>query len=132
MRLVIFGVAFAAAATVPFACNPFAPDQSVILGVTRLEAPATIPAGSPLTVVVTVETGGCRTFDHFSVERQASVASIVAWGRDAAQGRNDVACPADIRLEPHSYQFDPPFQNSFMILVYREGLDPLTATVQVK
>jgi hypothetical protein len=114
------------------ACNPFAPDQSVILGASKLEAPTTIAAGSPLTVVVTVTTGGCLTFDHFSVERQADAASIVAWGRDAAKGRNDVSCTSDIRFEPHSYQFDPPFHNSFMVLVYREGLDPLTATVQVQ
>lgn len=132
MKLVLFGVAIAAAVTVPVACNPFAPDQSVILGVSKLEAPATISAGTPLTVVVTVTTGGCTTFDHFAVERQPSVASIVAWGRDAAKGRKDVNCPLDIRLEPHTYQFDPPFQNSFTVLVYREGLDPLTATVQVQ
>jgi hypothetical protein len=132
MRAVLFGVAFAAAASFPVACNPFSPDQSVILGVTKLDAPTTIQAGNPLTVVVTVTTGGCRTFDHFSVERQASVASIVAWGRDAAKGRNDVSCPNDIRDEPHTYQFDPPFQNSFMVLAYREGLDPLTATVQIQ
>ena len=116
----------------PLACNPFAPDQSVILGVERLDAPTTIAAGSPLTVTVTVVTGGCLSFRHFDVDRQASVGSLTAWGRDAAKGRDDVTCTADVRTEPHSYTFEPPFQSPFTVQVHRGSLNPLTATVQVQ
>ena len=116
----------------PLACNPFAPDQSVILGVERLDAPTTISAGSSLTVTVTVVTGGCLSFRHFDVDRQASSGTLTAWGRDAAKGRIDVACPADVRTEPHTYTFEPPFQSPFTVLVHRGALNPLTATVQVQ
>ena len=116
----------------PLACNPFAPDQSVILGVTQLDAPTTISAGSSLTVTVTVVTGGCRSFTHFDVERQASSGSLTAWGRDAAKGRKDVACPADVRYEPHSYTFEPPFQSPFTIQAHGGASNPLTAIVQVQ
>ena len=116
----------------PLACNPFAPDQSVILGVERLDAPSTISAGSSLTVTLTVVTGGCLSFSHFDVQRQASAGSLTAWGRDAAKGRKDVTCTADVRTEPHSYTFEPPFQNPFTVQVHRGALNPLTATVQVQ
>lgn len=56
---------------------------------------------------------------------------MIAWGRDVAKG-NDLASTDDARPEPHSYQFDPPFQNHFTIQVQREGLDLLTATVHVE
>jgi hypothetical protein len=125
-------IAVAGFAVAPLACYPFFPDQSVILGVERLDAPTTISTGSSLTVTVTVTTGGCLSFRHFEVERQASFASLTAWGRDAAKGRKDIACPADIRSEPHSYTFEPPFQSPFTVQVQRGSLNPLTATVQVQ
>jgi hypothetical protein len=127
-------VVFAAVAIVAIdvACNPFAPDQSVILGVQRLDAPASISAGSSLTVVLTVTTGGCLGFDHIEAERAASGVSLTAWGRDASKGRNDIVCPAVIISEPHSYQLDPPFQSPFTVTVNRGTLSPLTATVQIQ
>jgi hypothetical protein len=112
------------------ACNPLAPKRMVVLGVSKLDAPATIAAGSTLSVVVTVETGGCLSFDHIEVTRDASGASLTAWGLDAS--RKDISCP-DILVEtPHSYDFKPPFQSPFTIQVQRGRLSPLTATVQVQ
>jgi hypothetical protein len=131
MNRISFGSVFVAVATVG-ACNPFAPDQSVLLGVTKLEAPATISAGSPLTVVLTVTTGGCVTFDHIDVERDTYGAALTPWGRDGAKGKKNVLCPAIIMDTPHSIQLDPPFQSPFMVLVPREGWDTLTATVQIQ
>ncbi|PYO07483.1 MAG: hypothetical protein DMD30_10940 [Gemmatimonadetes bacterium] len=113
------------------ACNPFAPDQSVVLDVTKLEAPATIAAGSPLTVVLTVTTGGCKTFDHIAVERETYAAALTPWGTDGAIGKKDVSCPTDIRETPHSIQLEPPFGSPFLVLVPRVGTDPLIATVQI-
>ena len=126
-----FGMAVMALG-VASACNPLAPDQSVVLGVTKLDAPATISASSPLTVVLTVTTGGCTSFDHIAVARDASGASLTAWGIDASKGRKDIACPAYIADTPHSYKLDPPFQSPFTVQVPRGRLSPLTATVQVQ
>jgi hypothetical protein len=112
--------------------NPFAPDQSVTLDVGKIAAPTTVAAGTPITVVLTVTTGGCLSFDHIQVNRDASSAYVTVWGRDGAKGRSGVACPANLVLEPHSYQFDPPFANAFAIQVDRGRLPPLQATVQVQ
>lgn len=112
--------------------NPFAPDQSVTLDVSQIAAPTTVANGSPITVVLTVTTGGCLSFDHIQVNRDANGAYVTVWGRDAAKGRTGVACPANVAFEAHSYQFDPPFANSFAIQVDRGRLAPLQATVQVQ
>lgn len=114
------------------ACNPFAPDQSVVLDVESLDAPATIATGASLTVVLTVTTGGCIVFDHITALRGTSGAQLVAIGRNTAKGRPNVSCPTDIRTDPHSYTLNPPFDSPFTVTVDRGGLSPLTATVVVQ
>lgn len=132
MKRILVGRAVVALVALPVACNLFGPDQSVVLDVTRIDAPATISSGATLTVVLNVTVGGCKMFDHIAVERGTSSASLTAWGRDAAKGRSDIGCPAFIANEPHSYRFDPPFQSPFTLEVDRVGLPPLSATVQVQ
>jgi hypothetical protein len=132
MKRLLFAIGVVGVVSLPIACNPFAPDQSVVFGVTQLDAPATISPGSTLTVVLTVTTGGCKTFDHIEVERTASFASLTAWGADGAIGAKNVSCPAIIVDTPHSYQLDPPFQSPFTVSVSRGRVSPLTATVQVQ
>jgi hypothetical protein len=132
MKTFLFGIAIAGLVAVPLACNPFAPDQSVELSVTKLDAPATISSGSSFTVVLGVTTGGCLSFDHITVERTLSSASMTAWGHDLAKGDKNIMCPQIILNEPHSYQFDPPFLNPFTVDVPRGRLSPLTATVQIQ
>ena len=126
-------LAVACALLVVTACNPFAPSQRVALGVSRIDAPATIAQTTPLTIALTVVTGGCRTFERIETQRFVTGASITVWGRDAAVGR-DVACPTDIRYESHTVTFDPPFppSSSFQISVNQGRLAPITATVQVQ
>jgi hypothetical protein len=102
-----------------------------VLGVSKLEAPATIAVGSTLTIVMTVETGGCVSFDHIDVSRDASGAILTAWGVDISN-RRGTTCPAILVETPHSYDFKPPFQSQFTIQVQRGRLSPLTATVQVQ
>jgi len=133
MKRFLLGMAVVGFAAAPLACdNPFDTDQSVRLGVTQLDAPNTISTGGSLTVTLTVQTGGCLSFDHFEVERGASSATVTVWGEDAAKGRTGVSCTADVRFEPHSYTFDPPFQSPFTVQVDRGSLSPLTAVVQVQ
>ena len=107
-------------------------DQSVVLDVSDLKAPAAVTATSPIDVVLTVVTGGCLSFDRIAVERSGSAAQVTVWGKDSSKGRRDVACPADIRFEPHNYRFEPPFTGNFEITVNRGRLSPLMATVQVQ
>jgi hypothetical protein len=114
------------------ACNPFAPDQSVVLDVEKLDAPATSPVGSPLTVVLTVLVNGCQSFDHLEAMSDASGASLTAWGLDHTIGNKGVVCPEVIKSEAHSYQFNPSVSGAFQITVGRGRVSPLTATVQVQ
>jgi hypothetical protein len=136
MRTVSLGVVVIATAIVGISAgcdNPLSSsDQSVELGVTKIDAPATVAPGTAIAVVLTVTVGGCTSFDHIDVNRDVSSANMTVWGRDAAKGRKGVACPTDIREDPHSYQFNPPFANSFTILVNRGRLSPLQATVAVQ
>lgn len=109
----------------------FGSDQAVILHVTELNAPATVDPGSSFSVVLTVQTGGCRRFDYIDTDKSQSGANITVWGRDSGAGRN-VACPTDIRFESHTVVLDPPFASSFVITVGRGALSPLTATVTIQ
>jgi hypothetical protein len=132
MKRALFGIGVACIITFAIACNPLAPDQSVTLDVSKIDAPTAVAAGAPIAVVLTVTIGGCMSFDHIEVNRDAGAGHMTVWGRDAAKGRKDIACPAYIGSEPHSYQFDPPFANSFTIQVDRGRMAPLQTTVQVQ
>src|SRR5258706_15027192 len=101
MKRLSFAIVAVGVACLPIACNLFA-DHSVILDVSKLDAPATISTGTPLTVVLTVTTGGCKSFDHIAAERSASGASLTAWGQDAAKGERNVSCPLHLVSEQHS------------------------------
>lgn len=127
-----FGIGVACLVGAAVACNPFAPDQSVVLGVTKIDAPATVASGTAITIVLTVTTGGCLSFDHIDVSRNASSANMTVWGRDATIGRKGVVCTLVGVSDAHSYQFDPPFSSSFTIQVNQGRLAPLQAVVQVQ
>jgi hypothetical protein len=127
-----FGIGVACLVGAAVACNPFAPDQSVVLGVEKMDAPATSPVGSPLIVVLTVLVNGCQSFGHLEATSVASGASLVAWGVDHTIGNKGIVCPEIIRGEAHSYQFNPAARGPFQITVDRGRVSPLTATVQVQ
>ena len=132
MKRAWFGIAVLCLVAAAVACNPFAPDQSVVLGVEKIDAPATSPVGSPLTVVLTVTIGMCESFDHLEATSTASGASLTAWGVNGTIGNKDKVCPTIIKSESHSYQFNPSARGAFQITVDRGRVSPLTATVQVQ
>ncbi len=129
MRIASFGVlacAFVAG------CGLTDPDQSVILGVSKLDAPATVASGSTITAVLTVNLGGCLSFDHIEVTRDASGANLTVWGKDASKGNKGVVCTSDFKVQSRSVQFDPPFANTFTIEVNQGRVGPLSTVVQVQ
>ena len=132
MKRVWFGISVACLVGAAVACNPFAPDQSVVLAVEKIDAPATSPVGTPLTVVLTVTIGMCEQFDHLEATSTASTASLTAWGVNATIGNKDIVCIDMIKSEAHSYQFNPAARGPFQITVDQGRLPPLTATVQVQ
>ena len=129
MRIISFGVV---AVALVAGCGLTDPDQSVILGVSQLDAPATVASGSPITAVLAVNLGGCLSFDHIQITRDASGANVIVWGNDASKGNKGTVCTSDIKLQSHSVQFDPPFSTSFTIQVENGRLPPLQAHVEVQ
>jgi hypothetical protein len=132
MKRAWFGISVAGLVGLAVACNPFEPDQSVILGVEKIDAPATSPVGSPLAVVLTVTIGMCERFDRIEARSDASGGSLTAWGVNPTIGNNDIVCATIIKSEPHSYQFNPTVRGPFQITVDQGRLAPLQATVQVQ
>lgn len=94
--------------------------------------PSSVTTGSSFNVVLTVQLGGCLTFDRIDVVRSDDAANLTVWGKDASKGRTDIMCPANIVYEPHTYEVKPPFSGPFTVWVNRGRLSPLTATVQVQ
>ncbi len=132
MKTVRSAVSLIALLALPIGCNPFAPDQSVILAVTKLDAPLTALADNPFTVTLTVRTGGCTSFDRIDVQKMPAGVRIVPWGTNASLGKKGVSCPAYIQDGPHSVQVDPPFSNPYYVNVEQGRLPPLTAKVEVQ
>ena len=133
MKSALLGVAAFALVSSASGCGIFGPDQSVVLGVSDVAAPASIAPNTSLTVALTVVSGGCKRFAHIETDRSASGANITVWGRDAAKGRNDILCTQDIRHEVRTVRFDPPFASTFTVTVDQGGhMPPHTVTVRVQ
>lgn len=133
MRTALSWVAAAVIVAAVSGCgNIFGSDQAVILSVTEINAPPTVPPASSFSVTLTVQTGGCRRFDYIDTDRTQSVANVTVWGRDAAAGRKGVVCPDDIRLEQHTVTFAPPFASTFTIMAGGGAMNPLTVTVEIR
>ncbi|HEX6533577.1 MAG TPA: hypothetical protein VF041_03215 [Gemmatimonadaceae bacterium] len=106
------------------------PGRQVVLDVTALAAPDTVPAAGPLTVTVTVTVGGCLSFERFHVERTAARLDLVAVGRDGSGP--GVACTADVRYEAHEYSAGPPFTDPFTVAVRQPDGSSITRQVHVR
>jgi len=131
MKSALLGVVAAALLGSATACiGIFSPTEPIILGVSEIEAPASISPGTPLTVALNVELGGCKRFDRIETERSATGASVTVWGRTRT-GRGTV-CTTDIRFESHSVRFDPPFTSTFTLSVHRGRMPPHQVVVRVE
>lgn len=116
-----------------YGCNPFEPNDNVLLPVTKVEAPATAAANAAFTVTVTVVTGGCTTFNRIDVQRFDQGARLIPLGTNTSIRNKDVNCPANVQEEPHDVQLDPPFSNPFQIYVEQGfAAAPVTTTVQIQ
>jgi len=128
--LLVLGVSLAF--SVSGCSSIFGSDQSVILQVSEIDAPATVAPASSLTVTLNVTLGGCLRFDRIEIDRVAAGANVTVWGNDASIGRPDVVCTSDIRTESHTLVFNPPFGSTFTIAVYHGRLPGISETVEVR
>jgi hypothetical protein len=110
-------------------CSIFGPDQSIVLGVTEIDAPATIAPGASLSVTFLVAlTDGCKKFDRFEIDRVATGANVTVWGTDAGKGKSG-GCPQVYTEEPRTIAFNPPFGSTFTISVNQGAI---SETVEVR
>jgi hypothetical protein len=121
MKIVSLSVTLAVIVTGLGACSePVGPanqnPEIQQIPVVRLEAPATVAPGTSVDAVLTVEVGGCASFDHITEVRSGSQISLAAWGKVFVPPPN-AACEDYAIQEPHTYRLDPPFPPKFTIIV---------------
>jgi hypothetical protein len=97
--------------------EPRAPSEFVLLGAYQLSAPATVAAGSSLTVLLKVYTGSCLHFDHINESRRGTTITLAPFGIEQVDLPPNTACTSVLMLEEHSYQLDPPFPQQFDVVV---------------
>ena len=140
MKSALLGVAVAVLAGSTAGCHdpvrssPIPPSgQAFIFHISKINAPDSVLPGVPLSVVLTALSGGCARFDRIETEKNSSGASVTVWGVNPQIGNPRMACTADLRVEPHTLTFDPPFASSFTIVVNRPPPEaPLVARVEVR
>lgn len=120
-------------------CSSTAPGDPVLLQVSKIDAPASVAAGSSFGVNLTVGVGDCLVFDHIEARRSESDIILTVWGTDH---RNDpvpdqlgvgvdIAC-APAGTEVRSVTLKAGLVGTLTLVVEEGKLGPLTATVQVQ
>lgn len=113
-------------------CNPFDLNDNVLLGVTKLDVPATATSTTPFTVTLTVIIGGCTTFNRIDVQHFQNGVRLIPLGTNSSIRNKDIVCLDVLKEEPHNVQLEPPFTNPYTIYV-EQGVQPdVTATVQIQ
>ena len=113
----------------PGCWNPFAPDRErITLVVDEIDAPTEVGAAAPLSVTLTVVTGGCKQFDRIEANRSANRLTLTVHGWD----RPRAICTSDIRYESRPYEAMPPFTDPFTIAVRQPDGSELRHEVRVR
>lgn len=105
------------------------PPPPAILPVSQIEAPASIAAGSSLTVTLTVNIG-CDRIERLEIQRNASGAYINALGR-STESRQGYLCTMSA-IDKRTVTFDPPFASTFTVSANRGRMPPVQVTVEVQ
>jgi hypothetical protein len=99
-------------------CDALGPDREILLPITRLDAPASVEPSGTLVAQITVQFGGCRSFDRLVTTRAADRVTIRAIGHDGSSRK--VSCPGDIREQTVEYRANGPFTDPFLVI----GIQP--------
>jgi len=110
--------------------NPFNPGRDITLPVSDLVAPASIPPGGPLTIRFNAVSGGCKSFERIEARRTANLLTLEARGVD--RGGPGIACTADIRIDPQTYEAAGPFSDPFVVSIVQPDGNPLVRTIRVQ
>lgn len=108
----------------------FDPGKTITLPITALDAPGAVAAGEGVVVRVTVESGGCRTFQRLEAQRAPGRVTLTARGRDSSGP--SVNCPADIRTDIRDYGIDPPLADPFTVAAHQPDGSEMTRVIRVQ
>ncbi len=106
------------------------PGREVTLVIMEVEAPAEVPPGTTFMVRVTVQSGGCRSFDALVVTQTTEQVTIVARGHDASGP--GISCTGDIRHTERDVRVDPPLADPFTVVARQPSGPPTTQVVRVR
>ena len=112
------------------ACRGVDTDRPLILTISDITAPAQVAVGAALHLTVTVQTGGCISFDRLDVERLLSRVTIVARGTDHSGPA--VLCTADIRQTPQPLDIASPLGDPFTVVAMEPNGTTLERVVRVR
>lgn len=104
-------------------------ERSVVLPITRIQAPATVVPGSSFSVTFTFEmTNGCIDFDR--LESTKTGAALVVTARGTMPARKDISCTQDVRSGTVVEVVTPPTTDPFSVIATQP--DGTETTVQVR
>ncbi|HVF40732.1 MAG TPA: hypothetical protein VM939_12610 [Gemmatimonadaceae bacterium] len=110
--------------------NPFDPGREITLEVSDVAAPASVSPSGPLSITLTVVSGGCRRFDGIKATRASNKLTLEARGIDSSGPTT--SCTTDIRFEPKTYEAQGPFTDPFVITVVQPNGNLVTRTIRVQ
>ena len=110
-------------------CDALGPDREILLPITRLDAPASVEPSGTLVAQITVQFGGCRSFDRLVTARATDRVTIRALGHDGSGP--DVMCPGDIREQTVEYRADGPFTDPYLVIGIQPNGDETRRTVRL-
>ena len=95
-------------------CDSLGPERTVVLHIAEVTAPASIIEGQTLVAQVTVEFGGCRSFENLEKVRTPGKITVRALGRDISAP--NALCPADVRTQVVEVRTEGPFTDPFLVV----------------
>ena len=105
--------------------------RSIILPITKVEAPSAAAAGTSFNVTFTAEmTNGCIRFERLESTKTAGALTVTA--RGSVPTRNDIACTQDVRSQAVVEVVTPPTSDPFSIVATQPNGTATTVQVRIQ
>lgn len=105
-------------------------DRSILLPITKVEAPSTAAPGAGFSVAFTVQSGGCKRFERLVTTKTGTALTAIAQGTEAV-GKN-IVCTADMRHDTVVEAVTAPAAGSFSVVARQPDGTETRLTVQIQ
>jgi len=102
--------------------------RSIILPITRINAPSTVAPGASFSATFIIQSGGCKRFERVETTKTDKALTVLARGTEAT-GSN-IVCTTDIREDAVVELVTPPISDPFSVIGKQP--DGSETTVQVR